>query len=451
MNVGLSAEERAPYFERFTELVDETAQGATQGWLTPSRKGAFDAFLAQGWPTKKQEDWRFTDVAPILEVELPPAIERRTPLDLSIFDESLVKLGEQSPHRLIFVDGLYGHGAKRRELHPAGLTVRPISSAAESPELRAHLGRHLRNSNAFAALNTAFMRDGAFIHIPPGFHAEAPIYLVHLAATGGSTSFPRTLIVADAGSQAAVVEVYLGARGQAALCNAATEIVLGTGAGLAYHTVQQASAEGFHVGHVAVTQASGSALSVHSLSLAGRIVRNDIQTVLSGEDCTCNLDGVYLAAGQDHIDNQTTIDHVAPRSTSREDYRGAIEGAGHAVFSGRIIVRPKAEKTDAQQTNRNLLLSDTAQINSKPQLEIFTSDVKCSHGATAGRLDPDALFYLRARGIGKKDADRILIRAFLQQGLERIASTTIRAELEAALDRRIDQFIQARPIQSEVR
>jgi Fe-S cluster assembly protein SufD len=327
-------------------------------------------------------------------------------------------------------------------LHGSAPQVAWFSSqtALATSELRAHLGRHLPNRNAFVALNTAFMRDGALVHIPAGYQAEQPIYLVFLASAAGSTSFPRTLIVAGAGSQATVVEIHLGAHGRPTLSNAATEIVLQPNAQLAYHTIQKPSAAGFHIGHVAATQASGSALSVHSLSLDGRIVRNDIHTVLAGESCSCNLDGVYLADGTGQVDNQTTIDHCGPRSTSREDYRGVVGGSGHAVFSGRIIVRPGAGKTDAQQTNRNLLLSDSAQVNSKPQLEIFTSDVKCSHGATTGQLDPDAVFYLRARGIDAREANRILIGAFLHQSLERIASAQLRTELKALLDRRIAEL-----------
>jgi Fe-S cluster assembly protein SufD len=436
MNAGLSAEARAPYAVRFADVVG----AKNPGWLTAARQSAYDAFVAQGWPTRKQEDWRFTDVTPITESEVLPALAPQGPFDPLHFDPALLKLGGNDATRLVFVDGLcrreFGTGSQ------AGLQVAPFSSPAvmDSAELRTHLGRHLRNGNAFVALNTAFMSDGAWVQIPAGFRAEQPIVLVYLASTAGSTSFPRTVVVAGPNSQATVVEIHLGADGRATLSNAATEIVLGAEAKLAYHAIQKTSPLGFHIGHVAVTQASGSAFSAHTLSLEGRIVRNDLQAVLAGEGCTCNLDGVYLAAGKSHVDNQTTIDHSQPRSTSRESYRGAVEGAGHAVFSGRIVVRPGAEKTDAQQSNRNLILSDGAQVNSKPQLEIFTSDVKCSHGATTGRLDPDALFYLRARGIGERTASRMLIRAFLQQGLERIASAELRAGLEAVLDRRIGQL-----------
>lgn len=435
MNKGLTLEERAPYSARFAELV--ASRGPS--WLASAREDAFGKFVAQGWPTRKQEEWRFTDIAPITDLELLPPAEGRA-IDLSVFDPALLGLGERDGHRLVFVDGRHVANLDRKPGANSPEVV-SIASALSNPVLGSRFGRHLTGRNAFVALNTAFMTDGAFVHIPAGLRAETPVYIVYLASAEGSTSFPRTLIVAEPGSQATVVEVFLGAHRRATLSNAATEIVLGTDAQLAYHTIQQASESGFHIGHVAATQESGSQLSAHSLALDGRIVRNDIHTVLAGEGSSTLLGGVYLVSGASHIDNQTTIDHDKPRSTSREDYRGVVDGEGRAVFSGRIIVRPGAEKTDAQQTNRNLLLSDRAQVNSKPQLEIFTSDVKCSHGATTGRLDPDALFYLRARGIGKADADRLLIRAFLHQGLDRVASPELRGELEVILDQRIDRLV----------
>lgn len=441
MNAGLSPEARAPYALRFSEIVHSPS------WLAAARQSAFDAFLAQGWPNKKQEEWRFTDISPITELEVLPGpgpAPGAPSISPSLFDRQLLELGAATGHhRLVFVDGRLEPAHGTAAAAAPGLRVLRLTSpeAGEAAALRAHFGCHLQGRNAFAALNTAFVADGAFVEIPRGLHCEQPIIIVYLAATAGSTSFPRTLIVAGAGSHANVVEVYLGADGRATLSNAATEIVLEEDAQLDYQSVQQSSAQGFHIGHVAVTQGAGSRFSAHSLALRGRILRHDIHVALAGESCTCNLDGVYLASGQGHVDNQTTIDHCVPRSTSRERYRGAVAGKGHAVFSGRIIVRPGAEKTDARQTNRNLLLSDSAQINSKPQLEIFTSDVKCSHGATTGRLDPDALFYLRARGIGEQDANRMLIRAFLHQGLEDIASPDLRGELEAVLDRRIDDLV----------
>lgn len=445
MSTGLSSGARAPYLQRFSEI----APGPT--WLSPARQGALAAFLERGWPDKKEEDWRFTDLAPITTQAVLPGIAARSPdaaigLDPSLFDDQLVQLLRAAGPRLLFADGRGAGPDPFRDDRPApppGLRLEQLSAphAGEVPGLRAHLGHYLGHGNAFVALNTAFMSDGAIRHIPPGLACDSPITVVYLASAEEAASFPRTVVLAGAGSEATVVEVYLGARGRATLSVSATEIVLEPEARLVYHAIQQSSPQGCHVGHVAVTQASGSRFSAHSLALDGRIVRHDIHDLLAGEGCACNLDGIYLVSGQSHVDNQTTIDHSMPRSTSRESYRGAVAGNGHAVFSGRIVVRPGAAKTDAEQTNRNLLLSSQARINSKPQLEILTSDVKCSHGATTGRLDPEALFYLRSRGISARDASHILIRAFLQQGLERVSSNAVRAELESVLDRRIDSLM----------
>lgn len=433
MNHGLAPEVRAPYSLRFSDV----AQKLGPAWLAPLRQSAFDAFVSLGWPNLKQEDWRFTDIKLITELGLLPGPALAPELDPALFDPQCFLLGGHITHRMVFVDGHHFTTRLQPRDGAAGLRLMPLSLAEAAP----HFSQHLHNLNAFVALNTAFVDDGALVHIPAGLRCETPITLVHLAARTDSPSFPRTLIVAEPDSQATLVEVFLGADGRVTWSNAATEVELGRGARLNYHCVQKSPSSGFHIGHVAVTQESGSEFAANTLCLGGRIARRDVRVRLAGEDCTCQLDGAYLADGEDHVDNQTTIDHSSPRSTSREDYRGVIAGKGHAVFSGHIIVRPGAAKTDAQQTNRNLLLSDTAQVDSKPQLEILTSDVKCSHGATTGRLDPEALFYLRSRGIGAKQAQRMLIRAFLQQSLERVANAGVRGELEGLLDLRIDALM----------
>jgi Fe-S cluster assembly protein SufD len=447
MNTGLTAgfpaDVRSAYAAGFAQAL---ARGAgLPSWLLGARKDAFDAFLSQGWPTTKQEDWRFTDVGPIAGLELRPAAQLATfdRNDLEKrFDPSLVNLGSGRGHRLVFVDGQYQAGFSTWEPLPGALRVMPLSAALTRDAERIHglLGHHLPNENAFVSLNTAFMSDGAFIHIPAGFTAELPIYLVFLSSGDGTTSFPRTVVLADEGSAASMVEVHLGAAGSANLANAATEILVGPRARLSYHSVQKASPLGFQVATVAVTQKADSVFSAHSFFLDGRIVRNDLHAMLDEEGCTCTLNGLYLAGGTSHIDNHTTIDHRMPKSTSREVYKGVVDGRARAVFNGRIIVRPGAQQTDARQTNRNLLLADGAMVHTKPHLEIFANDVKCAHGATIGRLDDDALFYLRSRGIGVKEAYQLLIRAFVQEGLERVEFAPLRAELEQILANRIDTF-----------
>ena len=431
MSAGLSPEARAAYAVGFERAL---AQQEDLPWFASARRDAFDAFVQQGWPTTKHEDWRFTDVSPLTRLALLPAPVKPVTGD-GTFDESLLNLGRGLGHRMVFVDGRHDGGQRAGLPLSAGLVVAPLALAVrdEAGKVGAAFGQQLHNQNAFVSLNTAFTTDGVFIGIPTGLVVEAPIFVVFLACAESAVSLPRTLVVAGADSQATVVEVHLGAEGRATFSDAVTEILLEPGSRLAYHGIVRPSSHGSHVGHLAVTQNTGSTFSAHGLSLDGRLVRNDAHVLLAGENCACQLDGIYLAAGGSHIDNHTSIDHRAPRSTSREHYKGVVAGRGQAVWTGRAMVRPGAQGTDARQTNRNLILDDGAVVHAKPHLEIFANDVKCSHGATTGRLDPEALFYLRSRGIGEKEANHILISAFLREGLARVADAPLRGELEAIL------------------
>jgi Fe-S cluster assembly protein SufD len=440
MTMGLSPEARKTYADGFSRTL--AGQEHTPSWIRSARKDALDVFMEKGWPTAKQEDWRFTDVGPLTRLALLPAPAPATVPEY-IFDENLLHLGRGVGHRRVFMDGRHAVAHEAWLPLPSGLTVAPLAAAIhdQSKNIAGVLGHHLQNLDAFAALNTAFMADGAFIHIPAGLVVEAPIFLVFLAAAEGSASFPRTVVVAETGSQATLVEIHLGADNRATMSDAVTEILLEPGARLAYHSIQKPSAEGFHVGNLAITQKAGSVLFAHSLTLDGKIVRNDAHVVLAEENCACQLDGVYFASGNSHMDNQTSIDHCAPKCQSRESYRGVVSDRGHAVWSGRAVVRPGAQGTDARQSNHNLILTDGAEVHAKPHLEIFANDVKCSHGATTGRLDPESLFYLRSRGISEKEASQILISAFLRDGLGRVSDPALRGELEGILANRTRALI----------
>jgi Fe-S cluster assembly protein SufD len=430
MNAGLAADVRATYTAGFAHAL--ATQPTNPAWLLAARQQALREFLERGWPSSKQEEWRFTDVSPLLKAPWLPAAPATA---VSTYDEDLVELGHGMGHHMVFVDGRHVAGQQAWTPSPPALVVQPLSAAIRNDAqlVRSAMHQHLPSGNAFTALNTAFMTDGAFVHVPAGLQVDAPIFLVFLAATEGGPSYPRTVVVAGANSRATLVEVHLGADRRATLSDALTCIELGPGARLAFHSICRPSSLGSHVGHLAVTQKAGSDFRAHSLALDGRLVRNDAHAVLAEEGCSCQLDGVYLASGTSHIDNQTSIDHRAPGCTSRESYRGVVAGQAQAVWSGRAVVRPGARGTDARQTNRNLVLSDGATVHAKPHLEIFASDVKCSHGATSGRLDAEALFYLRARGIGEREARQILIDAFLRDGLGAVAAPALRAELEALL------------------
>jgi len=432
---ALSSDAQATYAAGLAQTL--ASQGGSSPLLALARKDAFAAFVKQGWPTTKQEDWRFTDVSRLTRLTLLPAPAVPV-VGGGVFPTNLVDLGRGFGHRMSFLDGRHDPSLPTWLPPPRETILAPLSSVVrdDPKQVEGFPGQILRGDNAFVSLNTAFHTDGAFVRIPAGLAVEAPILLVFRASAEGSASFPRTLVWAGRDSQATVFEMHLGADGRVTCSNAVTEILLDPGAHLAYHSMQKPSSQGFHVGHLAVTQKAGSTLFAHNVSLDGRLVRNDAHVLLAEENCTCQLDGIYLAAGGSHIDNNTCIDHRAPRCTSREQYKGVVAERGQAVWTGRAIVRPGAQGTDARQTNRNLILDDGAVVHAKPHLEIFANDVKCSHGATTGRLDPEALFYLRSRGIGDNEANQILISAFLREGLARVANAPLRGELEAILAER---------------
>lgn len=246
-------------------------------------------------------------------------------------------------------------------------------------------------------------------------------------------SHPRTLVVLGAGSEANIVESYLGVNGGAYLCNAVTELIGGDDAIVQHHRIQREGASGHHVGLVAATLGRGSSLTAHSITLSGGLVRNDVHVALDGEGAECALNGLYLAAGKEHVDNFTEIEHVRPRASSKELYKGILEGAAHAVFNGKIVVHKDAQKTDARQTNKNLLLSPEAVVNTNPQLEIYADDVKCTHGSTIGQLDADALFYLRSRGLDPDEARNLLRLAFANEIVGRIRLEPLRSALDRYL------------------
>jgi Fe-S cluster assembly protein SufD len=255
--------------------------------------------------------------------------------------------------------------------------------------------------------------------------------------TGSVASTPRNLIVAESGSQVTVVESYGGAGDSACFTNAVTEIVVGDGASVAHYKIERESERAFHVATIHARQGRGASFTSHSVALGGALVRNDIRSVLAGEGADCALNGLYLLRGRQHVDHHTVIDHAAPHGTSRELYKGVLDGSSRGVFDGKIIVRPDAQKTDAQQVNRNLIISDEALVDTKPQLEIRADDVKCTHAATIGRIDPEMLFYLRSRAIDERTARGMLLRAFVGDVLGRMKVEPLRAGLESLLAKRM--------------
>jgi Fe-S cluster assembly protein SufD len=377
------------------------------------RRAARERFEELGFPTRKNEEWKYTSVARIARTPFEPGSGLAEP------PAGIDPLPDLACHRLVFVNGRY-----RKELSsPDGIETGGLEAAA------GHLARYANySSHPFVALNTASLEDAAFVRIPAGKVLEKPLYLLFIAVGERTMSNPRALILAGAGAQAHIIEAYAG-QGEY-FTNAVTELALGEGAVVDHYKLQRESAGASHIATLQVHQERASVFTSHSVSLGGALVRNDINSAMAGEGCECTLNGLYLASGEQHVDNHTVLDHAKPHCASREYYRGILSGHATGVFNGKIIVRKDAQKTDAIQSNKNLLLSPDASINTKPQLEIYADDVRCTHGATVGQLDAEALFYLMSRGIGRDEARRTLTVAFASDVLDRIRLKPLRARLE---------------------
>jgi Fe-S cluster assembly protein SufD len=421
-------------FERF----ERAGQGTTPSWLQALHKGGIAHFADLGYPTRKQEEWRFTNVAPIAKTnwELPaePA-PRITEKQLG----SLAFSGLSAAKRLVFIDGRFSRELSVRESTAANsLRVTSLHDAVRStfPLVTHSLARYARyDDNAFAALNTAFLEDGAVLVAPAG-HVEAePVYLLHIStgARPNVVTHARTLILAQRDSQLRVVEHFVSLNEQASFTNSVTELVLEEAARVEHCKIQEENHHSFHVATVQAQQARHSRSVLHSISIGAAIARNNVNVVLDGERSEGTLNGLYIGRDSQVVDHHTAIYHNKPNCNSHEYYHGILDGRSRGVFNGRIFDRPEAQKTDAKQTNRNLLLSDEATIDTKPQLEIFADDVKCTHGATIGQLDPESIFYLRARGIGLEVARKMLLHAFASEIVQRISIEAVREKLDSRL------------------
>jgi Fe-S cluster assembly protein SufD len=401
------------------------------------RQAAFARFLEVGLPTAADESWKYTSLGALAQVpfEAPGAV--------GAGEERLVQAwAAPDSLQLVFVDGRHRPELSSPPSSSGGIFLGSLRAAlAERPELVGReLGRHADfRRDALTALNTAFIEDGAFIHLPDGAAVEAPIHLLFISSAEGraTLSHPRNLIVAGASSRATVIETYAGPPDAVYLTNAVTEIVLGHGAQMEHCKLQRESERAFHIALLQVTQGRDSRFTSHSLALGGGLARNEVRTVFASQGGECALNGLYMASGKQHLDNRTLIDHKSPRCTSRELYKGVLDGESHVVFGGRVLVREDAQKTDARQINRNLLLSEGAVIDTKPQLEIFADDVKCAHGAAVGELDEDALFYLRSRGLELKAARSLLTWAFAAEMVDLIPLRPLRSRVRELVTSRL--------------
>ena len=427
--------------EQFERLIEPSA-GKHPSWLFPLRKAGLARFAELGFPTVQHEDWRFTNVARIAKLPFRPVVEPPFE-DLSSETLSGFTFASLPGTRLVFVNGHFAKELSTPRSLPDGVKAGSLADALarDAGLLEKHLGCYTQaDSNAFAALNTAFFSDGAFIHVPSGRGVSEPIQLlfVSTAQEAGATIHPRNLILAEANSQLTVIESYVTLADAAYFTNTVTELVVGDGAAVEHLKFQDESAEAFHLGTMHALFGRASTAHLHSFALGGRLSRYNLRTKLAGEGLECILNGLYLTHGVQLADHHMVVEHAAPHCASHEYFNGILDDRSRGVFHGRILVQPAAQKTDAKQTNRNILLSDEATADTKPQLEIYADDVKCTHGATIGQLDEDAIFYLRARGLGLETARQMLIHAFAGEIIDRVKCAPAREELDKLIWERLE-------------
>ena len=428
-----------PYVKDFQAFASNGAAGAPP-WLREIREGAIARFAALGFPTMKQEAWRFTSVAPIAEQHFtlaPPPVSRLP--SPAVVESLALGLGP----RIVVVDGRYAPGLSSLAGLPEGVQATSLAAATRAGpggELaQRHLARYAPwQDNAFAALNTAFLADGAFVHIAADTALAQPLEILFLATSGAgggaadgpAVSHPRSLFVVERGARAALIESYASLADGVQWTNAVTETVVGEAARVELYRVQREGRNAYHIATTQSRQERDSYLALHALTLGGSLARHDITTVLDGPGAELILNGLYLLGGSQHADHHTVIDHAQPHCASHEFFNGVLAERAHGVFNGRIIVRPGAQRTDSKQTNNNLLLSTEARADSQPQLEIYADDVKCTHGSTVGPLDQTALYYLRSRGLSPETARSLVTYGFAAEILGRMQRPDVRERLD---------------------
>jgi Fe-S cluster assembly protein SufD len=418
------------------EQLERGAQGNAPSWLQALRKGGISHFAELGFPTIQQEEWRFTNVSAV--AKMPFRLAEAEVDSVRQKDIASLEFSGLSGKRIVFIDGKFSPELSSKDLVPAqGVKLLNIEAAAATafPMLSQTLARYARyEDNPFVALNTAFLTDGAVVFAPARQVMVEPIYILYVStAREEASTHPRTLIIAQRDSEIKVIEHYITLGSAKVFTNAVTEIVLEESAKVEHCKVQDESLATYHVATIQTHQARNSNLLSHSISPGALLARNNINCVLDGERVECTLNGLYLGRENQLVDHHTAIFHNKPNCNSHEYYHGILDGRSQGVFSGKIFVRPEAQKTDAKQTNRNLLLSDEATVDTKPQLEIFADDVKCTHGATIGQLDPESIFYLRARGISYEVARKMLLHAFASEIVNRITIEPVRDRIDQQL------------------
>ena len=401
-------------------------------WLDERRGAALERANALSVPTTRDEEWRFTDLTQLTRLKLRPA-GAPDGLASDVLEPFIVP---EAGARLVFVDGVYTPGLSSVSAEGSGARALSLAEAlkTDAARLEPHFAKLVDSeSNVFAALNTAHLRDAAVVFVPKGAACEKPIHLLYLASQPETAAYPRCLVIAESGCECTVIEEYVGLVEEPYFTNAVTEISVAPGAQLRHIKLQREGGRAFHIASCAVTVAKDAAYVSQTISLGARLSRYDLNVALNGEGARADMDGLALISGRQLADTHTLIDHAQPNGRSAQLHKTIVDGAAHAVFNGKIFVRPGAQLTDSAQQSRNLLLSDKATVDTKPQLEIFADDVKCAHGATVGQLDAEQLFYLRSRGLPERAARNLLTYAFGAAVIERIPVRSVVERLERAV------------------
>ncbi|MBZ0254553.1 Fe-S cluster assembly protein SufD [bacterium] len=430
-------EAKAPYQAAF-EALSNTVTGQEPAWLSEIRKEAFARFDEMGFPTTRQEEWRFTNIRALAAQQFSGA-DAAASYPKDAFEAA--SLPKQDAYRLVFVNGFFSTELSDLSGIPANIKVGSLASALASDPaaVEPHLARSgSYEANAFAALNTAMMRDGAVVFVPQGAILDKPVHLVYLtnASEGAVVSYPLTLVIAGNNSEFNVIESFAGI-GEAYFTNAVTEIVAGENVKVHLVRLQREEETAYHISTTKALLAKDANVKHHNVCYGAALARNSIDALLDAEGIDCTLNGLVLTHGKQHTDNQTTLIHEKPHCHSWEMYKSILDGEAQSVFKGKIFVQQDAQKTDAKQNSQGLLLSDKAVVHAMPQLEIYADDVKCTHGATTGRLNEQAIFYAQTRGISKKQARAMLTYAYAKEVVDEIPLEAVREELDAMISNRI--------------
>lgn len=429
---AIAAKNLASVPDRYRALFEARPQ--SDGALATLRKAAFERFAIAGFPTQRDEDWKYTNLRRLESRNFAPAESAPAAPD----DSNWIA---DAGARIVLVNGHCMPGLSNASPQPPGVTILTLGQwlAHEPDKVAAYLERHSADAgNAFENLNTAFADDGVVIDIADGVSFDQPIYVVHHWSTTQSPrmSHPRIIVNAGRNSRCTLIEHYVAQGDVEMFTNAVVSLELDAGASVTHYRLQQESTRSFHIGNVRARLERDSRYACHDIALGASIGRSTITARLAGPGAEATLRGLFIPDGTQHLDTYTLVDHIAAHTVSNEEYRGVADGRGRGVFRGKVIVRPDAQKIDSRQSSRNLLLSPTAEIDTRPELEIYANDVKCSHGATTGQLDAASLFYLRSRGLSESEARGLLIRAFAESILGTIGHAPVRSYLEQRLHER---------------